>query len=757
MPKHGSERRLQRSKRSDDAPAAVSGILTARAVASAGFMALFVATPLVSTELAAELGTGAVPGMLWLLLLVAWLVAGIVFRQSSIRFGWVDAAVIGLLVLLTASAVIMADQGHARPTINAMWQWIGFGVLFFLARQLLRAGSEARAACAVVVSLAVCLSMFGYYQFFYSMPRLRAEYALAPDVTLRDAGVALDPGSPERKLFEDRLNSTEPTATFALTNSFAGFLAPWLVAALGIGIASWRTRELRWQTMAAVAMCCLIVGLCLLMTKSRTALLAVALGLVLFAFRVWLGGRRIGWRIPVAAGIVFALLLAGAIAAGSLDRLVLSETLKSGLYRTQYWRSTLAMIADYPWFGCGPGNFQQYYTAYKLPEASETIADPHNFLLEVWATAGTPAMLAFLLILALFGWRLLRSSTGGEGTLGVGDEAAEAGWRVRWIYGGAVCGILLAFPYGMVAGFPVDRALLWMGLPVAAVCASFLHAWTVRGSLPVWLPMVVAAVLLVNLLAAGGIGIPGVAQNWWMLIAIALNLLDAERPLTKVPRTAAWLLVVVSLALALGFHQTMYQPVLRCKAKMAEGNELAADRQFDRAEAAFRDAAAADPRSAEPWMNLAAIHHQLAIGLGSQERLQKFDNAVEESLKRNVRSASVYGQVGDWRFVLYRARNEVQQLDQAIDAYSTSVQLCPNRGVAHAQLAWACLVAGDGERAASEAEKALILDRQNPHRERKLARQKVFDPTGDERARQDAEQLMHLLRKMKTGGHAMME
>ena len=30
------------------------------------------------------------------------------------------------------------------------------------------------------------------------------------------------------------------------------------------------------------------------------------------------------------------------------------------------------------------------------------MADPHNFLLEIWATAGTPAALAFLAVLGCF-------------------------------------------------------------------------------------------------------------------------------------------------------------------------------------------------------------------------------------------------------------------------------------------------------------------------------------------------------------------
>src|SRR5208282_2916631 len=77
-------------------------------------------------------------------------------------------------------------------------------------------------------------------------------------------------------------------------------------------------------------------------------------------------------------------------------------------YRVQYWQATLRMIADRPLLGCGPGNFQDLYTQYKLPEASEEVADPHDFLLEVWATAGTPAMLALLCILGLFGASMRR-------------------------------------------------------------------------------------------------------------------------------------------------------------------------------------------------------------------------------------------------------------------------------------------------------------------------------------------------------------
>ena len=63
------------------------------------------------------------------------------------------------------------------------------------------------------------------------------------------------------------------------------------------------------------------------------------------------------------------------------------------------------MIADHPLLGVGPGNFQDFYTRYKIPQASEEPVDPHNFLVEIAATAGVPAMLLFVAALLLFALR----------------------------------------------------------------------------------------------------------------------------------------------------------------------------------------------------------------------------------------------------------------------------------------------------------------------------------------------------------------
>jgi tetratricopeptide (TPR) repeat protein len=317
---------------------------------------------------------------------------------------------------------------------------------------------------------------------------------------------------------------------------------------------------------------------------------------------------------------------------------------------------------------------------------------------------------------------------------------------VGFVYGGAVLGVFLAFPCGLVADFPRDSTLLWVGLPMAAVCAGLLYAWMVRGTLPVWVPTVAAVVLLVNLLAAGGIGFPGVAQNWWLLLAIVLCLLDADRPLNSVPRVAAAGLVVIALLLVLAFLKTMYLPVLRCQTDINEGNFLVENQRFDQAEAAYARAAIADPYSAEPWMHLANLHQRLAIGSRDVSHIRQFDHAAEEALKRDRRSQTTFSQLGNLRLELYRELGDRGQLDRAIQAYRKWTQLYPNSNMAHAQLAWAYSIAGDDQSAAREARKALDLDKVNPHQEKKLSKRRVYDPANEPLQGENAEQLMGTLR-----------
>ncbi len=406
--------------------------------------------------------------------------------------------------------------------MNMLWEWTSLGLVYFLTRELVRTAAQSRALIAVSIALAVVLAAYGYHQYFVSMPADRAQYALDPDAMLRQSGQWYAPESAERTQFENRLRSTEPMATFALANSLAGYLVPWLLVTLGIGASGWASknssrRELRW----ALALAALAIAGCLILTKSRSAYGAITLGVALLPLTVPAVRERLRWRLVLGLAGVVAVLVAAAIAAGGLDRAVLSEAGKSLGYRLEYWQSTWAMIQDQPWLGCGPGNFQDAYMRYKLPQASEEIQDPHNLFFEVWGSAGTPAFLALLAVLGCFAWQTWRRAKPPEPKST--EDASPSRLDLVALPIGAAAGFFLAHFVGLLVGLQLGWTQAWAGSALGALVVVGLWPWVRAGRLPAALATLAALALVVHLSAAGGISFPGVAYSLWILLALGVN------------------------------------------------------------------------------------------------------------------------------------------------------------------------------------------------------------------------------------------
>ncbi len=687
--------------------------------------ALWVARPLFPSESAATEGDGLPAVMLWIALAVLWLLGAIGQARFRLRFGWVDLAVLLLAAWHSIAAFWAASHLSPRPAVNMLWEWVGFAVSFFLARQLVVGRSEVRAVAAVMCSLAVALAAFGIYQYAYEMPVTRAEYLANPDAALAEAELWYAPGSPEREMYEKRLASVEPTATFALTNSLAGYLAPWLIVLAGMATIG-RPDRRTWLSLLGPTICALMVATCLFLTKSRSAALAVLFGLVLIGIAWRQKSARIPWKFAGATALALVVLAAGAVAVGGLDVQVFSEATKSLGYRGQYWRSTLAMIGHEPVLGCGPGNFQEAYLAYKLPEASEEIADPHNFLFEVWATAGTPAMLALAAALAGFFIAVLRPRrekgfvgppSGGAPPEGGTTNAVPDGPRKE--YPGFVCaGALLGFAtVNVIAAVSVAPPDLWLfvvAIPSACAAMALLWPWVRGGDLPAGLAAIGAAVLLVNLSAAGGIGFAGVSGGLWLLMAIGLNAAEPHNA-RSLPGWSAWGLLAAAAALAYACYATAYGPVLQSQAAMR-----LAKRQPLQAEQYLRQAAVADPLAVEPLNNLAALAFAGWKANPNDETLRRVEQYTDLAITRAPKSASAYRAAGDRYQEMYRRTKQRRWLEKAVADYRRAVELYPNSAVRHAQLATALRDAGDTAGFETERDKALWLDEVTPHSDKKL-------------------------------------
>lgn len=707
--------------------------------------------------------------MLALGLAAAWLTG-----RVRARFSAADAAVAATVVLLACSIGRGADR---RAAVTMGWEWIGLGLAYVLLRCLPRTPGESSALAGIFLATACALSATGFYQRFVEDPDTIAMYRKDPERALRLAGVANEPAS--RRRFEDRvLRSTEPRATFALANSLAGFLvgpAVFGLAAAGGWLAAGRPGRRRATDdaepgraipllLAAPPLLALVA--CLVLTKSRSAYVGLLAGLLAVAL---LQARRLGGRrIALAALMVLALLAgtAGAAAAGGvLDRQVLTESTKSFRYRAEWWRATWALIAEssrHFWGGVGPGNFAGPYLRHKLPTSSEEIKDPHNLLMEVWATSGAPAALALVGAIGL----LIRETMarGGEASLPSGpvrpggeaevnptaspdsatalrpEEAPPRATTWLWLAAGAggLLGVVLLGRLDPLGS--LDEQARWLVLALAWAASALLLAplWQRRPAEGAELGAGMLAVA-VNLLAAGGIGIPPVALGLWALGALGQDR-RTDRSCGQL-RTwgGRWLAfgLLIGVAALVGSFVGANRRTWTARAWMARGEAALRPSRLGRADVeaarrAFQKAADADPLSSRPLLALVELEVSTWLAQGARpgslvwfDVSRHLDEAV--SPPRSPDSLAVQRLRMDVLKELIRLQGpalspqalEALRSDLA-NAAAKAVLLYPTSAPLNAELAEATAALGRYTEASRYAREALRLHALTPHADKKL-------------------------------------
>jgi len=696
-----------------------------------GIAFLAVATPLVSSEGSPERGAELWLAVAWCLLLVLWGATALMKPKLEIRWSWTETCLAGFLSWLAISTWFVAGEGNLRAAFNSYWDYAHVLIAYFLIRQWITTDSQRHAMLSAMICLAVFVSSYAVYQYMVEMPAQRAAYAANPEQILIANGIDPAPDNPVRSLFESRLNSTEPTATFTLTNSLAGFLVPWILISLGWLKNSFAT-ETNWKRVGGFALAIAIMGICLLLTKSRTAWLATLFGLTLVGLYGTTIGRRVSWMIPAAGLTVFLGLFMLGFVTGVLDVEVLSEAPKSVLYRLQYWQGAAAIIADNPIVGCGLANFQGYYPEFMLPMASETVADPHNFIFEVWASAGTPALL--LLVAAMVLWTMRIASDGKPSA--ANDTPAESvptddssSAHPIWLGAG------LAFVFAPLLQMIMQEVAPDFMPLVIGIIPTGLVAWTLWGTpitqdLRLWLCIAVAA-LVINLLAAGGISFPGVAGSLFLLAAIA----SPQRAQVTLD-SAQWKLIPLGVGTIGLMVVTLWgiQPSQARRTQMGLSMLAARQGNWQAMEQHAKLATSADTWSKEGPSALANVYFQGWVNNADaplearQPLLVGFDNALAETFDRAGHSFPLHFSSGQWMLDVYRQSNDPLHLLAATDHFRQATRLYPNRAIHHAQLAWALHLAGLDEESGVHVEEALRLDKLNPHSERDLDRLKIHDP-----------------------------
>ncbi|PQO34813.1 MULTISPECIES: O-antigen ligase family protein [Pirellulaceae] len=694
-----------------------------------GIALLAVTTPLVSSEGSPERGAELWLAVAWCFLLLLWGVRALGQPKLEIRWSWIESCFAAFLVWLALATWMVSGDVNLRAAFNGFWDHAQLLIAYFLIRQWIVTDHQRHALLTSMIGVAVLITAYSFYQYLEILPANQAAYRADPEKILMENGIDTAEDSPVRILFENRLNSTEPTGTFTLTNSLAAFLVPWFLLSVGWLKDSF-SKPIDWKSVGGLGLAIVFIGLCLVLTKSRTSWLAGLFGLGLIAFYGSAIGKRVSWVIPVAtigAGLVLFML---AFVTGILDVEVLSEAPTSVIYRLQYWQGAAEIIANHPLFGCGLANFQGYYPEYMLPMASETVADPHNFVFEIWSMAGTPAIALFLAALVLWTRKIgfAGNQDGTEETASSNSSSEEPSDRPIW-FGALAAPFVAPFLQMIMQEVMLDFTPLLVGMLPALIVVAALSRVPLKRDLRLWLVIAVAA-MVINLTAAGGISFPSVAGSFYLLLAVALPTRPDVVWEDAKPKSAGLLIGLSGLFVVAYWG---IQPVANRRTDMAYAMDAARRGDWRNMEQYAQAATIADPWSKDGPAMLANVYYQSwmnnadAPPAARQQLLEKFENALDEEFSRAGHSFPLHLSVGDWFLDMYRQSGNPEFLLEAIDHYRETVRLYPNRAIHHAQLAWALHLANMPEESTAEAQEALRLDKLNPHAERMLENLKIHD------------------------------
>ena len=241
--------------------------------------------------------------------------------------------------------------------------------------------------------------------------------------------------------------------------------------------------------------------------------------------------------------------------------------------------------------------------------------------------------------------------------------------------------------------------------------------WIREGRLPGLLPAVACAVLLVDLLATGGIGLPSVAGTLWLLLALGLQ---GERPRNLHP-AAAWAALAGGNGSGGGVLRHGLQPRARLPGPIAVGRTGSSP--GGRAFGGSRGGRPVGKRAVaaiggDPVRKLVAGARRTGF------RTLRGGRRQDPQLAPN--SAPAWLASGDWYFRAAskadsptgKPADEIRQ--KAVAAYRQAVMLYPNSAVYRAKLAEAYRASGDSPPFAARPRLALRLDGLTPHTDKKL-------------------------------------
>ena len=308
-------------------------------------------------------------------------------------------------------------------------------------------------------------------------------------------------------------------------------------------------------------------------------------------------------------------------------------------------------------------------------------------------------------------------------------------------------GFALALAWNLIFGFGAWLNQAAIEIVLAGVAVALLLPWVRRGALPPALTAIGATVLLVALLAVGGITFAGVSGTLWLLVAVGLNSAGFDRQAAHadrrmVPLAIGWLLFVGLGVLAFCQHQTGYEPVLACENAMEAARERMLRQPPMSPEPMWLAAIEADPWAVEPRRSLATALFEewrtsgppafrdgkpsvqsgkAPIRRRDAAKLHNFESVNGGALAVDPLACSLWSESGiHWREI-FEAEHVPIYGRIAVNACRRAVDLYPTSALLQFELAKTLAATGLAAEAKAAAGEALRLDQITPHADKKLS------------------------------------
>ena len=298
---------------------------------------------------------------------------------------------LGLFAVLVLISIWTASSRHFA-LLKGM-EFLAVLVLFFFLIQTLKRGQAWR-ILHLILTAGLIVAIYGLYQHWVEIPAL---LQMPKEELLAQFNLSWERWDELRS----RIASGEVFSTFALSNSFAGFLVLLIPLTFGLFLDALLTKSRRgFFAACGYGATGLFMLLGLYLSKSDGGALAFVVSVILFAVVAARKFLRRRWPIILSSLIILCILGAFFFATTSKGKTVITRAGKSLEIRAGFWLGAVEVIKHNPLLGVGLANFEPHYLRYKLPWSMETKA-AHNDYLQIGAEMGIFALLTYICLWAV--------------------------------------------------------------------------------------------------------------------------------------------------------------------------------------------------------------------------------------------------------------------------------------------------------------------------------------------------------------------